>query len=81
MKNNIRGYTPSSTSAAILCVGLTLMTFVFGYILFSLINAPAEGSAWLYNSGYEMLEYAVMSLTLILCGSIVADIAEKRRNN
>ena len=65
----------------ILYIGLPLMTIVFGYILFSLINAHAESSAWLYNSGYEMLEYAVMSLTLILCGSIVADIAEKRSNN
>lgn len=79
MKNNIRKYTLSRVSFAILRIGLPLTALVFGYILISLARVPADSSAWLYDNGYNMLEYAVMSLTLILCGSLVTDIAEKRK--
>lgn len=77
MNEKLKKYRLSKTAGLVIRAGLPLMVLVFAYILLVLMTAPEGKTAWLYRSGYDMLEYAVMSVTLILCGGLVTDIAEK----
>lgn len=77
MINKIKKLTPSKVSLNFFKISATFMVLVFLYILFSLLNTPENEKAWLYANAYTMLEYAVMSFTLIFCGSFLIDIALK----
>lgn len=67
----------SKLSAMIFKIGLPIITLVFLYILKLLIEAPENEIAWLLVSVPEMIEYAVMSYTLVFCGALIADAAVK----
>ena len=81
MINKIKKFTLSKVSLNFFKISAPFMVFVFLYILFSLLNAPENEKAWLYANAYTMLEYAVMSFTLVFCGSLIIDIALKDKNN
>ncbi|MBQ4116235.1 MAG: hypothetical protein IJD37_02540 [Clostridia bacterium] len=75
MINNIKTLTLSKLSLRFFKICSAVMVLVFLYILFSLLNTPENEKAWLYANAYTMLEYAVMSFTLVFCGSFLIDIA------
>ena len=67
-------FPPSKLAGTILKIGLPLISAVFLYILFYVLNTPISERSWICSVSYEMLEYAVMSFTIILCGAILSDI-------
>lgn len=81
MKNKIIISPLSKLSAIILKVGLPIMTLVFLYILFFILETPINKRAWVVSSTYAMLEYAIMSFTIIICGSLIVDAAVKNQNS
>ncbi len=78
MINKTKKLTLSKLSLIFFKISSAVMVLVFLYILFSLLNTPENEKAWLYANAYTMLEYAVMSFTLVFCGSLFIDIAEKK---
>ena len=70
----------SRISLLIMRIGLPIIAFVFIYILQLLICTPENERAWLYANAYTMLEYAVMSFTLVICGALLADSAVKYKD-
>ncbi len=79
MKNKIKITPLSHVSSLIIKIGMPIIAVVFVYILQLLLNTPENEKAWLYANAYTMLEYAVMSFTLVFCGALVADMALKRK--
>ena len=79
MINKIKNLTLSKVSMTFFKICSAVMVLVFLYILFLLLNTPENEKAWLYAIAYTMLEYAVMSFTLVFCGSFLIDIALKDR--
>ena len=79
MINKIKKLTLSKVSLTFFKISSAFMVVVFLYILFSLLNTPENEKAWLYANAYTMLEYAVMSFTLVFCGSVIIDIALKEK--
>lgn len=77
MKNKIKITPLSKISSMIFKIGLPIITLVFLYILFTVLSATEDKRAWSYASAYTMLEYAIMSFTIIICGALAADTAEK----
>ncbi len=77
MINKIKNLTLSKVSLNFFKISSAVMVFVFLYILFLLLKTPENEKAWLYANAYTMLEYAVMSFTLVFCGSLIIDIALK----
>ncbi len=59
----------------ILMIGLPLMAAVFSYILYYLLSTPVNERAGEFYTVCTMLEYAYMSLTLLICGALVVDMA------
>lgn len=81
MKRNISLPDVSPLASRVIKIGLPLISLVFVYILLILITTPAESAVWLVHEGYSTLEAAFMSFTLILCGAVVIDLAEKNKEN
>ena len=79
MKTKFKISPLSKLSAAILKTGLPLISIVFLYILFYLLETPENKRAWVVCETIAMLEYAVMSFTLIICGSLIIDAAVKKQ--
>lgn len=71
--------TLTRVSALFFKVGVCIMTLVFLYIFMLLTNTPENERAWVLANVPAMLEYAFMSLTLIVCGSLVLDMAQKNK--
>ncbi len=80
MKNKIKISPFSPLAASIIKIGLPIISLIFMYILIYLIGIPENKRAWVVSSTYAMLEYAVMSFTLIVCGALIADTAVKNNN-
>lgn len=78
MRKKLKIRPLSRLSAYILHIGMPLMVLIFAYITAFLLNTPANERAWICYEAHSMLEHAIMSLTLILAGAFVADIAQKR---
>ena len=78
MKKRIHIPEISPIASHIIKTGLPLITAFFLYILFTLLNAPADRSAWLTQESYSVIECALMSFTVIFCGAVVIDIADKQ---
>ena len=81
MKNKIKLSPLSKLSAVILKIGLPLMAVVFLYILFFLLEIPENKRAWVVSETIAMLEYAIMSFTIIICGSLIVDAAVKKQRS
>ena len=79
MKNRIKITPLSRISSLIIKIGMPIIAVVFIYILQLLLNTPENEKAWLYANAYTMLEYAVMSFTLVFCGALVTDMALKHK--
>ncbi|MBR5322113.1 MAG: hypothetical protein IKU48_01010 [Clostridia bacterium] len=79
MINKIKNFKLSKLSLTFFKICSAFIVLVFLYILFSLINISENEKAWLYANAYTMLEYAVMSFTLVFCGSVIIDIALKEK--
>ena len=77
MKRSTNSPSPKKLPSLIVRIGMPLITLVFIYILHTVINTPENEKAWLYTQVYTMLEYAVMSFTLIFCAPFFTDMALK----
>jgi len=80
MKNKIKLSPLSSLSSIILKIGLPLISAVFLYIFFFILDTPENKRAWVASSAIAMLEYAIMSLTIIICGSLIVDTVVKNNS-
>ena len=60
---------------SILQIGLAPVALTFIYIAFTRSSLEAYDAARLLPSLFEQLEHAVMSLTLVICGALLFDIA------
>lgn len=78
-KNGFELKPISKVAEYILRVGLPLMLIVFFYILHRMLTVSESERAWLFQSIPEMVEYGLMSLTIIVCGAVVADFAAGKR--
>lgn len=76
-KRKIKIFPLSKVASMIIKIGMPIITLVFLYILHQLITAPINEREWIYALAPEMIEYAVMSFTLVFCGAFIADTAEK----
>ncbi len=81
MKNKIKIQPLSKLSSAVLKFGLPLISVVFLYILFFILETPENKRAWVVSSTITMLEYAIMSFTIIICGALIIDAAVKNQNS
>lgn len=81
MKNKIKIQPLSKLSSTVLKVGLPLISVVFLYILFFILETPENKRAWVVSSTITMLEYAIMSFTIIICGALIIDAAVKNQNS
>lgn len=77
-KNGFRSKRISRVAEYILRIGLPLVLLVFFYIFHRTLTVGESERAWLYQSIPEMIEYAVMSLTIIICGAVIADFAARK---
>ncbi len=79
MKRRIKTEPLSNLALWIIKIGMPIISLVFFYILYRLQSADANRMAWEYVRCLSMLEYGMMSFTLVFCGAILADFAEKRK--
>ena len=79
MKRRIKIEPVSTLALWIIKIGMPIISLVFFYILYRLQSANADSMAWEYVRCLSMLEYAMMSFTLVFCGAIIADFAEKKK--
>ena len=63
----------------ILTIGLAPVALAFIYIAFTRSSLDAYDAARLLPSFFEQFEHATMSLTLIVCGALLFDIALRER--
>lgn len=75
MKKYIKTINVDRLPALLIKMGMPVITLAFLYILNSVLAVPENEKAWLYAEVYTMLEYAVMSFTLLFCGSFLSDMA------
>lgn len=66
-----------SVSMNILKIGLVPVVFAFIYIAFSHSSLDAYDAARLFPSFLLQLEHAAMSLTLVICGALLFDVASR----
>ena len=78
MKHKIKITPFTKVSSLIIKIGMPVIALVFFYILHTVTSATDNDRAWVFASAYSMLEYALMSFTLVFCGALLADISEKR---
>ena len=77
MIDKIKNLTLSKISLRFFKICSAVMVLVFLYILFSLLNTPENEKAWLWANAYTMLEYAIMSFTIVFCGTFLLDVGAK----
>ncbi len=77
MKQKIKLKPLSLFSSYILKIGLPIISTVFLYIMYFLLDTPNNERAYTVYTVYSMIEYATMSFTLIFCGALVTDLAIK----
>jgi len=65
-------------AALIFRLGLPIAAFAFLYIFMLTATASQNEIAWLAPSIFPMLEYAVMTLSVVVCGGLFTDIAIKK---
>ena len=63
----------------ILYIGLPLVIISLFYILYTLNSATPDNISWIFVKCIDMLEYAMMSLTLVVGGAFLADAVATRR--
>lgn len=64
-------------SMNILKIGLAPVALVFIYIAFTHSSLDAYDAARLFPSFLLQLEHAAMSLTLVICGALLFDVASR----
>ena len=79
MKRRIRITPISNLALWIIKIGMPIIALVFFYILYRLQSVNADQMAWEYVRILSMIEYGMMSFTIVFCGAILADFAEKRK--
>lgn len=77
MKKNFKKPSPKKLPSLMLKIGMPLITLVFIYILHTAISTPENEKAWLTYRVYAMLEYAIMSFTILFCAPFFTDMALK----
>ena len=77
MINKIKITPLKRIPSLMLQIGLPLIAFVFSYILFYILKTPENEKAWTFYVVCSMLEYAFMSTTLIICGTLLTDMVLK----
>ena len=77
MKKRLVIPTLSKTAERFFTIASTLMVFVFLYLLVTLVKTPENEKAWLWANAYTMLEYAIMSFTIVFCGTFQLDVGAK----
>lgn len=77
MRNKIKITPLKRIPSLMLQIGLPLIAFIFSYILFYILKTPENEKAWTFYVVCSMLEYAFMSMTLIICGTLLTDMALK----
>ena len=69
--------TLSKVSMNILKIGLAPVALTFIYIAFSRASQSAYDAARLYPLFYELIEHALMSFAIVICGALLFDIASR----
>ena len=69
----------SKPARLILYIGLPLVVISLFYILYTLEGATPDNISWIFVKCIDMLEYAMMSLTLVVGGAFLADSVATRR--
>lgn len=67
-------------SESVLNIGLFIITCVFAYIAFYLKTAYDKPEQMIYitNQCKSMLEYAMLSLAILVCGALLIDYEYKK---
>ncbi len=68
----------SPTSKKMLEFGLPLLAVYFIYILIAVVSEYCRGASILIHVYSPQLEHIVMSLTLLILFSLIADVSEKQ---
>lgn len=76
---NLHIPTLSQVSMNILKLGLAPVALTFIYIALTRASLDAYDAARLFPSFLAQLEHAIMSLTLVICGALLFDIASREK--